>query len=179
MSKQNDTFSKQRKDIVDKLNPEIREECKKYYKCKSKDIIDQHGELDFRGIDKIINGNIYQQDKTVEYMGFDTLTIPCDDFKKYKKLLEEDIDLNIFHCYYDKNNPKKIKQFIIVKMSDLIKIKPDGKRKRQQKDIIKKGTVFQFWYYTTVKDIILHKSINIDSIINKYTPIYKRACLFD
>jgi len=122
MSKQNDTFSKQRKDIVDKLNPEIRKICKKYYKCKSKDIIDQHGELDFRGIDKIINRNIYQQDKSVEYMGFDTLTIPCDDFKKYKKLLEEDIDLNIFHCYYDKNNPKKIKQFIIVKMSDLVKL---------------------------------------------------------
>lgn len=180
MSKLNDAFSKKRKDNADKLNEDIRKMCKKNYNCELEDIIDQHGELDFKGIDKIIKGEIYQQDKSVEYMGYNTLTIPCDDFKKYIKLLQEGIDLHIFHCYYDKNNPNKIKQYIVVKMSDLLKIKPDvSRRQRKHKDIIKKGTVFQFWNYITIKDIIIHKSDNIDTIINKSIPIYKQPCLFD
>lgn len=178
MSKLNDTFSKKRKDIADKLNPEVRRICEKIYKCKPEDIIDQHGELDYRGIDKIIKGIIYQQDKSVEYMGFNTLTIPCDDFKKYIKLLEEDIDLHIFHSYYNKGNPNKIRQYIVVKMSDLVKIKPDiSSRQRKQTDIINKGTVFQFWNYTTIKEIILYKSDNIDRIINKSMPLYLQECL--
>ena len=57
-------------------------------------------------------------------------------------------------------------------------IKPDvSSRQRKQGDIIKYGTVFQFWYYKTIKDIIIHKSNNIDNIINKSIPLYLQECL--
>jgi len=158
--KTNDTFSLKRKAIADKCDPEIKDLTSRFFDCDLLDIIDQKGTNDYNGIDCIIKEDIYLQIKNVEYMGFNTLTIPCDDYKKYTKLTE-DKELYIFHSYYDKNNKNKVRQYVILKFSDLKKVKYNGKRKRATSNVVKDGTMFYWWYYKTIKNIILDKSDNI------------------
>jgi len=170
--KTNDKFSEKRKKMADRCDPEIKAIISKFFKCGLSDIVDQHGINDRKGIDCIVKGDKYLQIKNPVYLNHDTLTIPCDDYEHYKKIIKEK-ELTIFHSYYDKNSPDKIKQYVILKFSDLIKINHDGVRKRK-KDVVRDGTEFYWWYYKTIKNIILEKSQNI-----QLENLWEGECLLD
>ena len=81
----NDIYSPNRDHEASQYNKEINRKIEEHY-GKVIQIQDTIGSLDYQGIDKIINDKDPWQIKNIKYEGFDTVTIPVDDFEKYKRI---------------------------------------------------------------------------------------------
>jgi hypothetical protein len=168
----NDTYSLERDDKSDSYNKEINNILNEFY-GKSIVIKDNHGNTDdFRGIDKTVchlSGEVeYKwQVKTIEYAGFNTVTIPEVDYEKYKGIK----DLYIIHSYYIEGKGK-IKQYVIFKFQDILPFDSKKKRRKRGKGKNSKvsdtdnGTDFYYWNYSLIDKIFLMKDIP-----NKYISV--------
>lgn len=98
---------------------------------------------DVNGIDWIAEfekgHRITIQKKAIEYCGYDTVTITEKEKEKYKK---SGADL-LFHCYYNKKDPSKIKQYIIMPLKKFLDM--EGSFHRNTNHFT--GTDFVFLYY--------------------------------
>ena len=105
---------------------------------------------DAAGIDLVINNKTIQI-KNIEYLGFDTVTIPCENLQKY---INNKIDW-IFHSYYPKENPNELQQYVFIKLNKLNKLNKKGPRTNRET-----GTDFWFWDYKDIIDAKAYRAID-------------------
>lgn len=98
---------------------------------------------DFQGIDRILPTNETIQKKNIKYMGFNTITIPCVNYDQYK---EHKIDL-LFHSYYNPEDPTNVRQWVLIKLSDLVQFHDNEKKIRRNG-----STTTDFYYWNYNKD---------------------------
>ena len=87
------------------------------------------------------------QKKAIVDMGFPTITIPAhcwNDETPFAELL--------FHGYYDSCNPRQFTRAVLVDVSILRNIKPDGRRRNGMT-----GTDFVWWNYESIEEAITHR----------------------
>jgi len=166
----NDIYSQNRDYVSSQYNGEIDRTIEGYY-GKAIQIQDTTGPLDYQGIDKIINDKDRWQIKNIKYEGFDTVTIPIDDFEKYKGIEK----LYIFHSYYTDASPE-LRQYVIFKFHDLLKFKPNGTRKRgvgafSNATDTDNGTDFHYWNYSSINNIFRKKKIIYPYLSSEYSLI--------
>jgi hypothetical protein len=107
-----------------------------------------YGDEDYKGIDfvgTLADGNdVTIQKKALEYKKYDTVTITENEYLsgKYKK-----IDI-LFHCYYDKADPKKIIQYSILDMQTYLKLLSNFIKQRNKKS---SKTDFVYVDYDVIK----------------------------
>jgi len=155
----NDTYSEIRDRKSDVYNSRINECLTDFYSEPIK-IKDNHGNIeDFKGVDKIINGDKWQV-KTIKWEGYDTVTIPVVDYEKYKNIP----DLKIIHAYFEPGS-SKLKQYVIFKFEDILQFENIRKKRKRGNGInsnardTDNGTVFYYWSYNSIDNIILKKYI--------------------
>lgn len=112
-------------------------------------IVKCHGDDDFNGIDfkaTTSEGDIVRiQKKAIEHLGFNTVTMTEKESDTYKT---KKIDI-LFHCYYDKNSPKIIKQYVILDMTTTLELFDEFKNKRVNRS---SKTDFVYVDYTCIKN---------------------------
>jgi len=120
---------------------------------------------DFAGVDRCIpNGDTIQKKNVVIFGNpkySHTVTIPCKNYHEYVK---NNITW-LFHSYYNQNEPKKVRQWVLVRMRTLTDLF-DEKRKRNNR---KTGTDFYYWPYTTEYRFNQGDPINLLEVCENYS----------